>query len=115
MIPVQKTCLYRPVSFPLSGIAETDRIKVSEPINLIFRVEDAGYSAFPSYDPKKMSRYYCESCYYASGSQGKVFRTTPDSEEAMQHGPTKEQREQMSDHTKQHQIIWAWTRQIGKE
>lgn len=112
---VWKTYLIRPFSPPVGGLAEPDASVISDPVVLIFHVENAGYSAFPSYDPKKMSRYYCESCYYASGSQDKVFRTTPDSEEAMQHGPTKEQQEQMSDHAEQHQIIWAWARQIGKE
>ena len=115
MIPVYLTYLTRPISPPIYGIFELDPSKIVEPMTLIFRVEEAGYSMFPASNPTHLYRYYCESCYYASGERERVFRTTPASTEKMKDGPTKEQQEQMSDHSRQHEIMWQWAKGLEKQ
>jgi hypothetical protein len=111
MIPIWRTALLSP---PTLGVLETDMSKIVEPVCLIFKIEDSGWSMFPSYDPTKMYRYRCESCCYASGEAPWVFRTTPASAKELKDGPTQEQREQINDHAHQHEIMWAWVRGLEK-
>jgi hypothetical protein len=111
MIPIWQTALLSP---PTIGVLETDLSKTVEPVRLTFKIENSGWSMFPTYDPTKMYRYRCESCAFASGQIPWVFRTTPDSSANMKDGPTADQREQINDHTRQHEIMWAWARGLGK-
>jgi hypothetical protein len=111
--PIFQMYLTRPISPPTTGVLETDLSEIVEPVRLTFKVENNGWSMFPTYDPTQMYRYRCESCAFASGQVPRVFRTTPDSAEKMKYGPTQEQREQINDHTRQHEIMWAWARGLN--
>lgn len=61
-------------------------------------------------DPQKFPyRYRCLSCYAASGDRGS-FVTQCEQKQAMKDGPTQEQQDQMSEHVRQHSIMWEWAK-----
>ena len=59
-------------------------------------------------------RWMCQSCYAASGRLDDVFRTEAAylKDVRKSDGPTDKQRGQMSDHSIQHTIMWAWARSL---
>ena len=54
-------------------------------------------------------RYRCLSCYMASGS-GDSFSTQCEQRHLFRDGPTEAQKDQMSEHARQHSIMWAWAK-----
>lgn len=113
MIPVLHTYLTRPIPPPTGRDIELDMSKIIEPISLTFVVERSEYPMFAT-DKTSMYRYCCQSCRYASGEFDLVFRTSPASAEKMKDGPTEDQQEQMSDHSRQHEIMWRWVKGMEK-
>ena len=111
MIPIWKSYVVRPILPSWGGILETDISKILNPVSLIFRVKEADCCGFSPHGPVPMFRYFCESCRCASGSD-EVFQTTPASAKKMKDGPTPKQQEQISYHSRQHKIMWAWARGI---
>jgi hypothetical protein len=115
VIPIVRTYLTAPILPPVNGVLELDPYKIVNQVILTFRVAESGYSMFPVLNPVHLYHYRCESCNYASGALGLVFRTTSASAKEMQDGPTEEQQEQMNDHSRQHEIMLAWVRGLEKQ
>jgi hypothetical protein len=54
-------------------------------------------------------RFRCLSCYAASGDNDS-FRTQCEQLQRLKDGPTQEQQDQMSDHARQHTIMYSWAK-----
>ena len=65
-------------------------------------------------------RWTCQSCYAASGDDRSIFKTDWEKREHLGgqgskdvggfSEPSRKQQDQMSDHAKQHSIMWSWAR-----
>ena len=112
MQPIWKVPWYRPIGVnePLDTIAYYDVLlfQLESPILLNWDYFDRHDQP----DPQKFPyRYKCMSCYAASGSND-VFSTQSEQKQSLKDGPTQEQQDQMSDHARQHTIMWAWARSL---
>lgn len=55
----------------------------------------------------------CESCICGSGNYRNVFKTDYEKFENLHNGsPSEKQMNQISEHARQHEIIWSWARSL---
>ena len=117
---------YYTLCFPLlGGTLESDPSKVVEPHRLVF---------VPEYDERVHEpdiyinvwdvpwRWICQSCYMATGSDRGIFKTDwvkrehlgerGDRNRGGWFAPSDSQQQQISDHGRQHQIMWSWARSL---
>jgi len=114
ILPFYKVAL----SFPLpAGIFETDTSRIVDTPCLIFKSEVPRYVDFDLPDDWIPIRWICLSCFEACGDETDVFKTgsAPRRELKRVTGPTQKQQNQMLDHARQHEIMWAWARGLEKK
>lgn len=103
MNPVWKIPWSRPVP-----ITEQELSKIDCSIGyVVFQLE---MNSFLKQNPTYI--YKCYSCYAASGDREYSFETESATPEKLKDGPTENQREEMSNHAKQHTIMYQWARSI---
>jgi hypothetical protein len=79
---------------------------------LLFQLQfDGNYRPVEEWGSHKYC-YQCMSCYLACGTKEEVFTTDYAEAKDLKDGPTKDQQEQIRQHTKQHQIMLQWARSV---
>lgn len=78
---------------------------------LIFQLEHDGTTFQPvgNWDENRY-RYRCMGCYVACGSKENSFTTGFEKQGDLKDGPTNYQQDEMSDHARQHSIMWTWAK-----
>jgi hypothetical protein len=80
--------------------------------SIIFKLEHDGvYFPVPEWEYNQY-RYRCMSCFAACGLERDTFKTTFARAKFLKDGPTQEQQDQMSDHARQHSIMYLWAKGV---
>jgi hypothetical protein len=117
--------LLRPVRYPLclgkyGGLTETFEPGTPFPVHqLIFFPVTEAEVYFPDVYIKEEEVPYswqCESCLAGSGRYGEIFQTDRERiGDLVQGKPSEKQMNQIRDHARQHEIMWAWARGLEKQ
>jgi hypothetical protein len=88
---------------PRDILSQTQRLTLEEVYfsNIYVNEEDVPYL------------WKCESCICGSGNYRNVFKTDYEKFENLHNGsPSEKQMNQISEHARQHEIIWSWARSL---
>ena len=105
MNPIWKVTWIQPAVMPQFG-------SESHVDALIFKLEhDGTYLPVPEWDNNQY-RYRCMNCFAACGSDRYTFSTGYERAKHLKDGPTQQQQDEMSDHARQHEIMFVWARSV---
>jgi hypothetical protein len=110
VIPVWRVPWLRNFPGPIDKPWRTEELQVSA---LVFQLEHDGTTFQPVANwEENRYRYRCMDCYLASGSKEDSFTTGFEKAADLKTGPTNYQMDEMSDHARQHSIMWSWARSL---
>lgn len=109
MNPIWKIPILLPVGIQQTEFEISSRRFYDPPV-IIFQLQHDGIYLPVSEWENNQYRYRCLSCYCACGSDKHCFVTRFEKAQHLKEGPTVQQRNQMSEHAKQHTIMYSWVK-----